>query len=67
MGVRLGDEGPGLLLDSVHVVGAGRESKRLLVLTGELDQGVGELGGVTSISEEGCEAPPGPASEHSAA
>jgi hypothetical protein len=46
---RLGQEVPSLLLDSCDRVGSGREAQRLLVLTCELDQCVGELGGVTSL------------------
>ena len=39
----------GLLLDGGDGVGAGDEAQRRLVLAGELDQGVGELGGVAAL------------------
>src|SRR5512132_2990021 len=49
VGVGLGQEVFGLLLDSGDGVGAGHPAQRRLVLACELDQGVGELGGVTSL------------------
>jgi hypothetical protein len=45
VGVGLGQEVLGLLLDSFDRVGAGREAQRRLVLACELDQRAGELGG----------------------
>src|SRR6187551_1079689 len=49
VGVGLGEEVPRLLLDSCDRVGAGGEAQRRLLLTCELDQGVGELGGVAAL------------------
>jgi len=48
VGAGLGEEVLGLLLDSGDRVGAGHEAQRQLALARELDQRVGELGGVTA-------------------
>jgi len=45
VGVGLGQEVLGLLLDSFDRVGSGREAQRWLILACELDQRAGELGG----------------------
>jgi hypothetical protein len=45
VGVDLGQEVLGLLLDGLDGVGAGDPAQRRLVPARELDQGVGELGG----------------------
>jgi hypothetical protein len=45
VGVGLGEQGLGFLLDGLDGVGAGGPAQRWLVLVGELDQRTGELGG----------------------
>lgn len=49
VGLGLGQEVLGFLHDKLHSVGSGDPSQRRLVLTCELDERVGELGGVTSL------------------
>ena len=49
MSVRLREQGPGLLLEGVDGVGAGGPAQRRLGLARELDERLGELGGVTSL------------------
>src|SRR5215212_3462745 len=49
VGVGLGQQVVGLLLDGGDRVGAGREAQRRLLLTREPDQRLGELGGVASL------------------
>src|SRR4051812_14248094 len=47
--IGLGEQESCLLLDRLHRVDAGDEAQRWLVLTGELDQRVGELGRVAAL------------------
>src|SRR6266496_1242862 len=49
VGVDLGEHVLGLLLDDLDGVGAGDPAQRRLVLARELDQRLGELGGVTAL------------------
>src|SRR5687768_1474322 len=49
VGVGLGEQKVGLLLESGDGVGAGGPAQRRLVGVGELDEGVGELGGVAAL------------------
>jgi hypothetical protein len=45
----LGEEVLGFLFEGCYGVGAGGEAQRRLVLACDLEQGVGELGGITSL------------------
>ena len=49
MGVDLGEHRLSLLLDDLNRVSAGGPAQRRFVLAGEVDQRVGELGGVAAL------------------
>jgi hypothetical protein len=46
IGVGLGEEVPGFLFEGCYGVGAGGEAQRRVVLACDMEQGVGELGGI---------------------
>src|SRR3954447_3635244 len=49
VGIGFGEEGVGLCLEELDGVGAGGEPGRRLLERGELDERVGELGGVAAL------------------